>query len=204
MRDVVSKVNRFTKNLDMWNQDHRQVLKREIKKKKEELAIASNVVELHSWKAVGNFQSCLPSNNYWDEVIDSVPTRLSNRGSAFLDFHFSVAEVKKAVFDMSSAKASGIDGMSTLFYQKNWDIMGDCVTSARLQCLSDGDSLEDVNGTPITLIPKIPYANRITDFCHISMCTVIYKVVVKPLANRLCVVLGDVIQRPRVRLYRVD
>ncbi|KAK2648911.1 hypothetical protein Ddye_016400, partial [Dipteronia dyeriana] len=138
------------------------MFKREIKKKKEELAIASNVVELHSSRAVREIKCQLD-------------------------------EIKKAVFDKTPTKAPGVDGMPTQFYQKNWKIMGDCVTSACLRCLNDGDFLEDVNKTFITLFPEVSNANRITDFSLINQRTVIYKVMAKSLANWLCVVIGDVI-----------
>ncbi|KAK3211936.1 hypothetical protein Dsin_016642 [Dipteronia sinensis] len=53
--------------------------------------------------------------------------------------------------------------------------------------------LGGVNNTLIVMIPKINRAECMFDFCPISLCNAIYKVVAKSLANRLLAVLNDVI-----------
>lgn len=46
-------------------------------------------------------------------------------------------------------------------------------------------SIEGVNETFITLIPEVKSALKVGEFKPISLCKVIYKIVVKSLANRL-------------------
>lgn len=55
---------------------------------------------------------------------------------------------------MSPDKASGPDGMSTLFYQKFWHIIGDDVIKEVLLVLNEKAPVGDWNQTVISLIPK--------------------------------------------------
>ena len=50
-----------------------------------------------------------------------------------------------------------------------------------------------LNDTYICLIPKVRSPQKITEYCPISLCNVVYKIVAKVLANRLKGVLSEVI-----------
>lgn len=45
--------------------------------------------------------------------------------------------------------------------------------------------LETINHTNMTLIPKIKDPTQVSQFCPISLCSVIYKIISKMMANRL-------------------
>jgi hypothetical protein len=73
---------------------------------------------------------------------------------------FSQDEVKHAVFQMHPSKSPGPDGMTALFFQKFWHIVGDDVSTAVLDFLNSGNMLGSINFTHIVLIPKVK-ASRI-------------------------------------------
>ncbi|KAK3188197.1 hypothetical protein Dsin_027758 [Dipteronia sinensis] len=74
---------------------------------------------------------------------------LSAKSSALLDRPFTAEKVQKAIFHTFPTKAPGLDGLPALFYQKNWNTVGERITKACLRCLNDGDSLERVNDNAI-------------------------------------------------------
>ncbi|GJS26786.1 RNA-directed DNA polymerase, eukaryota, reverse transcriptase zinc-binding domain protein [Tanacetum coccineum] len=67
-------------------------------------------------------------------------------------------EIREAMFDIDSSKASGPDG---------------------------GKLLKEVNATLVALVPKVETPNKISDFRPISCCNVLYKCISKILTNRM-------------------
>ena len=105
---------------------------------------------------------------------------------------FSADEIKEAVFQMAPTKAPRPDGMNTFFYQKFWHIVVDNVVSAILDFFNFGCMVSSLNHTNIVLIPKVK-PEKISDFRHISLCNVMYKIISKVLSNRLKQILLSVI-----------
>ncbi|KAK3230569.1 hypothetical protein Dsin_002450 [Dipteronia sinensis] len=135
------------------------------------------------------------------KVMDCVQPKLSEQLRIFLDRPFTTEEIKRAAFDMSPTKARGLDGLPALFYHKFWDKVGSSISEAFLKCLNDGDSLTSVNDTLICLIPKTQVVVWITEYRPISLCNVMYTIVMKAMANQLCVVLGEVISETHSALF---
>ena len=71
--------------------------------------------------------------------------------------------------------------------------MGDTVVHAVLDYLNCGHIVPEINITHIVLIPKIKSPQKISDFRPNSLCNVIYKIISKVLANRLKLILPDII-----------
>ena len=94
---------------------------------------------------------------------------------------------------MGPTKAPGPDGMNALFYQKFWHIVGNDVTTAVLDYLNNGNMMPDINYTHIVLIPKIKSPEKMTNFRPINLCNVIYKIISKVIANRLKLILPQLI-----------
>ena len=94
---------------------------------------------------------------------------------------------------MHPTKLLGLDGMSPIFYQKYWDVVGRNVIDCVLNTLNTRVMPPGLNETFICLIPKVKSPQKITEFCPISLCNVSYKIISKVLANRLNKILVDVI-----------
>jgi len=106
---------------------------------------------------------------------------------------FSQEEVKRALDSIGDLKAPGPDGMPALFYKSFWDTVGDQVSKEVLTVLNGGDMPENWNDTVIALIPRVTNPEKVTDLRPISLCNVVYKLISKVLANRLKLVLPDII-----------
>uniref|UniRef100_A0A803QJ15 Reverse transcriptase domain-containing protein n=1 Tax=Cannabis sativa TaxID=3483 RepID=A0A803QJ15_CANSA len=126
-------------------------------------------------------------------IFSSLNSGLEESNVNFLNQDFTPDEVKRAVFQISGDKAVGLDGLNAYFYQRNWSVLGSDFTKAILDCLNNGADYAAINSTLIVLIPKKQRAHSLKDFRPISLCTTFYKVISKILANRLKVVLDNII-----------
>lgn len=86
-------------------------------------------------------------------------------------------EVIQAVFQMHPLKAPGPDGMSTMFYQQCWEVIGSDVVSTVLNVLNNKAEISDINHTHIVLIPNKKVCKSLADFRPIVLCNVVYKIV---------------------------
>ncbi|KAF5442204.1 hypothetical protein F2P56_034891 [Juglans regia] len=107
---------------------------------------------------------------------------------------YTEAEVTASLAQMHPSKAPGPDGMSPMFYQKYWDVVGISVTKAVLTALNSGSFPSTLNHTNIILIPKKKFPEKVDDYRPISLCNVAYKLIAKVVSNRLKFVLPSVIE----------
>jgi hypothetical protein len=128
-----------------------------------------------------------------EEVLASVPVTVTPAMNILLAAPFANAEVKEALFQMFPLKAPGPDSYPAHFFQKHWDLCGGEVTNAVLRILRGGDSPEGINKTFMVLIPKVASPEELGQFRPISLCNVIYEIASKVLANRIKVILPEII-----------
>ena len=62
---------------------------------------------------------------------------------------FKVVEVWQALQQMHPTKSPESDGMSPIFYQKYWDVVGPSVSNCVLQVLNSGVMRKGINDTYI-------------------------------------------------------
>lgn len=137
------------------------------------------------------FRSSAGSNI--EEVLDCVQARVTQEINDNLAVPFSSDEVWEALKEMGDLKAPGADGMPVIFYKKFWSLMGSKVKEEVLEVLNGAAMPVGWNDTVIVLIPKVKSPEKLKDLRPISLCNVVYKLISKVLANRLKLVLPDII-----------
>ena len=110
---------------------------------------------------------------------------------------FVAEEVNLALKQMDADTTPGPDGLPPLFYKQFCDKVGGEVTEAVLSALNSGTIPKTINHTFLTLIPKIQSPRKVTDFRPISLSNVLYKLIVKVLANRMKPLLPQIISETR-------
>lgn len=128
-----------------------------------------------------------------ERVLSTVPTKVTTAMNEQLLMAFEKEEIKRALFQMFPAKAPGPDGLPAHFFQRNWELCGDEISEIVLQVLRGEDDPTIINNTCIVLIPKVDNPNELGQFRPISLCNVIYKIASKVMANRLKLILPEII-----------
>ncbi|KAL9671418.1 hypothetical protein QQ045_008986 [Rhodiola kirilowii] len=124
------------------------------------------------------------SSERWHREFEAIPKLITTEKNEMLGAPFTEMEVKGALFQMHPTKAPGLDGFPALFFQNNWDIVGEDVTKEVLNCLNNKVLDAELNETLIVLIPKVRDVEKVEDLRPISLCKVVMKIITKVLANR--------------------
>lgn len=135
-----------------------------------------------------------PRSNF-DLILDAMPTRIDQTTNDALCQPYSNVEIRMVLFQMGPTKAPGPDGFPALFYQKHWDLLQEVICQAMRNFLEGGEILVGLCDTTIVLIPKMSKPDYLTNYRPISLCNVLYKIVSKVLANRLKVLLPNIIAK---------
>ncbi|KAA3456919.1 reverse transcriptase [Gossypium australe] len=107
-------------------------------------------------------------------VLEEIEGSISSEVNERLLSPFREEEVRMALKGIGPTKAPGPDGFPAIV-------------------LNEGLEVDSANTTNIVLIPKIQKPTSLVNFRLISLCTVLYKIVAKTIANRLQDVMGTCI-----------
>ncbi|XP_048617726.1 uncharacterized protein LOC125589247 [Brassica napus] len=160
------------------------------------------ITDLHKIKgiAASHFENFLNQSPQTAALTDSAQLtdlldfRCPNHTAQLLTHPISEAEIRNVLFSMPSSKAPGPDGFPADFYRASWDIIKKDFIIAVHFFFMFGFLPRGVNATILTLIPKHGDAREIKDYRPISCCNILYKVISKILANRLKVLLPELIE----------
>lgn len=133
--------------------------------------------------------------NDMSHILFGVDRTIINVDNTELMVAFIEEKLHVAVKEMGPTKALGIDNFSTIFYQKYWHIEGKEVSLFCLGVLNGEVTLDALNIKSIVLILKIPNSTKMVNFHSINLCNVLYKIIVKTIANHFCRVLDKCIDK---------
>lgn len=137
--------------------------------------------------ATSYFMNLFTSGGMGDvaHLISGIKPSITDEMNVALNKLYTVDEVFVALSDMGPNKAPGFDGFPAIFFQHYQHIVKTNVFDYCLSILNDGNDIEMANYTDIVLIPKLSNPSSMVDFRLISLCSVIYKIVEKSIANRI-------------------
>ena len=122
-----------------------------------------------------------------------IPRIITNEHNEMPTKPISMNEVEEVVQQMALGKAPGPDGFTTNFFHLFWDLIKEEVLEMVEESRRNRRVLKAFNATFITLIPKGEGADTPGEFRLISLCNAIYKIITKVIANRLKLLLPNLI-----------
>lgn len=123
---------------------------------------------------------------------NSFPKLVGKKLSAFGNM-VTREEIYRATRCMGGFKALGPDGFQAIFYQSQWNIVGDDFCHLIMDVFNEPQRVEEINDTFITLIPKLEPVSKLKDFRPISLCNVSYKTITKIIALPLRGIIEDLV-----------
>ncbi|GJT80000.1 RNA-directed DNA polymerase, eukaryota [Tanacetum coccineum] len=127
-------------------------------------------------------------------VLDSnMFKQLSSEQIVDLECDVTYDEIKRAVWDCGTNKSPGPDGFTFDFIRTYWKIINQDVVNAVREFFVTSKFPPGSNSSFIALIPKKQDAKLVKDFRPISLIGCFYKIIAKILANRLSMVISDLI-----------
>nr|XP_029151634.1 uncharacterized protein LOC114925975 [Arachis hypogaea] len=145
-----------------------------------------------AWDKGPNPIRCL-SQVELDVMGDQELPSLSREAIESLTRNVSKEEVRKVVMGMNSFKAPGADGFQAFFFKEYWEVVGTEVWELVKKAFVGFDLDSALFDTLVVLIPKVDNPSRMKEFCPISLCNVIYKIITKVVVERLRPFLQDII-----------
>jgi hypothetical protein len=113
----------------------------------------------------------------------------------FLTAPFTTEEIDEVVANLPSDKSPGPDGFNTNFIKKCWPLIKQDFYNLCSDFHAGSVCLQSLNGSHITLLPKVDVPARVSDFRPISLLNTSIKILTKLLANMLHRVIMELIHQ---------
>jgi hypothetical protein len=126
-------------------------------------------------------------------ILDCVTCRFTPQMVQQLEEPLTKQELHVALLQMAKALSPGPDGISTEFYYRFWDLIGDEFTEMVLCSIFQGHLPGGMTSVTIALLFKSGDRTDLSNWRPITLLNVSYKVVAKSLQIRLQKLLKDVI-----------
>ncbi|KAK1259073.1 hypothetical protein QJS04_geneDACA023247 [Acorus gramineus] len=111
-------------------------------------------------------------------------------------------EIRKSIFSLKSLSYLVPDGFPVRFFQLFWStVKNDLVEAIQSFFLSE-NILRQVSNSFIALIPKSLDAETIDNYCPISLCNTLYKIITKVMALRLRSLLPQLVSDHQVAFIK--
>ena len=119
--------------------------------------------------------------------------RLSTNSRKYLENNVTEEEMWSAVLDCGSSKAPGPDGFNMGFIKNKWELLKGDILNLVFEFWETDTMARCVKASFIALIPKVQSPTVVSDFRPICLVGCLYKIVAKILANRLRLVMPEII-----------
>lgn len=117
-------------------------------------------------------------------MLEGLP-QLGEAQVASLESPISFDEMTAAVQQLSSGKASGVDGLPSEFYKRFWTVMGKDLHEVFMNCLDSGTLPSSCTRAVLTLLPKKGDLGLLKNWRPVSLLCTDYKIMAKYFSNRL-------------------
>lgn len=104
-----------------------------------------------------------------------------------------IEEIRMALFSIGGLKASGLDRIPMILFQKFWETCRKDITKLVPHCFETATIPKEINKTLIVLIPNVPNPTTMNHLRPISLCNIVYKIISKVLVNRIRPLLSPLI-----------
>ncbi|GLT35685.1 hypothetical protein SLA2020_101160 [Shorea laevis] len=149
------------------------------------------------------FESLFEKDEWQRWILDGANgSQINQQQRELLTAPFEEGEIREAVWDCNCSKAPGLDGFNFRFIRETWNIIKEDVVGFVQEFHRNSKLVKGCNASFIVLIPKTENPQRIEEYRPISLIGVMYKIITKLLANRLRMVLNDIIDNQQVAFIK--